>query len=63
METQQSGSHPSSVPVQEIPIRAKNMVLYLKMTMWDFSIQTETRIYHNKPDIMLKNKKEKTWQI
>ena len=33
------------------------------LLLCDFSIQTETRIDHNKPDIMLKNKKEKTCQI
>ena len=33
------------------------------LLLWDFSIQTETRIDHNKPDIMLKNKKEKSCQI
>ena len=33
------------------------------LSLWDFSIQTETRIDHNKPDIMIKNKKEKTCQI
>ena len=33
------------------------------LLLWDFSIQTETRIDHKKPDIMLKNKKEKTCQI
>ena len=33
------------------------------LLLWDFSIQTETRIDHNKPNIMIKNKKEKTCQI
>ena len=28
--------------------------------MWDFSIQTEAKIDHNKPDILLLNKKKKT---
>ena len=33
------------------------------LLQWDFSIQTETRIDHNKPDIVIKNKKENTCQI
>ena len=33
------------------------------LLLWDFSIQTETRIDHKKPDIVIKNKKEKTCQI
>ena len=33
------------------------------LLLWDFSIQTETRIDHNKPDIMMKNKKKKSCQI
>ena len=29
--------------------------------MWDFSVQTETKIDHNKPDLIFLEKKEKIW--
>ena len=31
--------------------------------LWDFSIQTEIKIDHNKPDIVLLDKKEKTCYV
>ena len=32
-------------------------------TLWDFSIQAETKIGHDKPDLILVEKKERTWHI
>ena len=31
--------------------------------LWDFSIQTEIKIDHNKPDLVLLDKKEKTCYV
>ena len=35
----------------------------LESILWDFSIQTETKISHNKPDLILLEKKEKICYI
>ena len=32
-------------------------------TLWDFSIQAETKIGHDKPDLILIEKKERIWHI